>query len=384
MITELIHAKVFLNNHEIPDSHIVLQEGVIQSVGKWQGNTASQYSKIIDASNWTASAGWIDIQLNGGFGYDFTEQPEKIWEVAAQIPQYGTTSFLPTIITAPMERYQQAIDVLRAGPPAGWKGAVPLGLHIEGPFLNPGKKGAHNPNHLKLPDLSGVQDWSRKNGVFLVTLAPELPGALEIASSLMDRDVVVSAGHSLATYEQAEIAFHSGFDCATHLFNAMPALDHRAPGLTGAILDHTDVKAGIIADGIHVHPALLRTAWQCNGPARLMLITDAMAALGMAPGTYKLGDQTTLVDTHTARLQNGTLAGSILTQEQALQNMMRYCNATAAEILPTLTSVPAGLFRLTNKGSILPGMDADLTLINENGVVQMTFVSGQLLYSCCP
>ncbi len=381
MLMEIVHAAVTHASDEIPDSHILLEEGRIQSVTPWQGNLFSKQSKVIDATGWIASPGWIDIQLNGGFGVDFTERPDQIWSVAAQMPQYGTTAFFPTIITAPLERYEQAIQVLRAGPPPGWKGALPLGLHIEGPFLNPQKKGAHNPAHLRLPALSAVQSWSRQNRVLLVTLAPELPGALDVARQLMAQGVVVSAGHSLATYEQAENAFEAGFGCATHLFNAMPTLEHRAPGLTGAVLNHPEVSAGIIVDGIHVHPGMVHTAWQCQGSSRLMLITDAMAALGMQPGTYHLGDQITIVDQTTARLEDGTLAGSILTQQQALQNVMKYCNAPLADVLPTLTRNPAALFNLNTKGLLAPGYDADLTFIDPAGVVQMTIVAGDILYA---
>jgi N-acetylglucosamine-6-phosphate deacetylase len=341
-------------------------------------------AKIVDARGLLISPGWIDLQVNGGFGHDFTQDPESLWDVAAELPRFGTTSFLATIISAPPAAYERAMEVWLKGPPAGWHGAEPLGLHFEGPFLNLGKKGAHNPSALRAPDMRLIEDWLVEKGLRLVTLAPELPGALDMIKELRRRGIVISAGHSLASYEQAMAAFETGVSCGTHLYNAMPALEHRSPGLTGALLAHPQAIAGVIADNIHVHPAMLKLAWQAKGSKGLALVSDAMAALGMPPGEYQLADQEVTVDETTARLSDGTLAGSILTQDAALRNLMEVSGAPIADVIPTVSSTPAALLNLQSKGVIRPGSDADLTLVTPQGHVVMTITRGQIVYNTEP
>jgi len=340
MQTEILHATAVTPKGSISDSYIRIDNGQIQMVESWAGQFSGRDSRIIDASGLVVSPGWIDIQINGSFGKDFTEDPESIWEVAAQLPRFGTTSFLPTIVSAPLDTYKRAIQVLQQGPPAGWFGSMPLGLHFEGPLLNPGKKGAHNPLHLREPGLEFISGWSRANGVLLVTLAPELPGALDLGKVLIERGIVVSAGHSLATIEQAEAAFEAGVRCGTHLYNAMPSLDHRTPGLTAALLIHDEICASLIADGIHSHPEMVRLAWKCKGKNKLILVTDAVSALGMPPGRYFLGGMITLLDNKSVRLSDGTLAGSIVTLEQELINIVTFCGVDVAEVLPALSQNP--------------------------------------------
>lgn len=334
---------------------------------------------VVDATGLIVTPGWIDMQLNGGFGNDFTDTPECIWEVAAQLPRFGVTAFLPTIITSPPEKIEAALDVIHKGPPPGWKGAIPLGLHLEGPFLNPQKKGAHNPAHLRLPDMEMARDWVPENGVRLVTLAPELPGAFELIQYLRRHGVIVGAGHSMATYNEALVAFEAGVIYGTHLFNAMPPLAHREPGLAGALLVNPEATVGLIADGIHTHPAMVAMAWRCKGSDRITLVTDGMAALGMPPGRYRLGDVDVIVGHDSARLADGTLAGSIATPDIALRNIQRFTGCSLRDALETLTSTPASLLGL-NKGRIGVGYDADLTVINPGGEVVMTVVGGEIVY----
>lgn len=377
--TSLLHAQALTPDGIIPDASILLSNGKITRVEASSGET-NPAETVIDASGLIAAPGLIDIQLNGGFGLDFTDQPESIWEVARQLPRYGTTSFLPTIITSPLETIQRAMTVLRNGPPPGWQGATPLGLHLEGPFLNPQKKGAHNPRHLQTPELEKITGWSRQNGIWLVTLAPELEGAAAVITALSREDVIVSAGHSQATFEQTRTAFTQGVSCGTHLYNAMPALLHRDPGLPGALLTTPGISFGLIADGIHVHPAMLKLAWHAKGQDGLILVTDAMGAMGMPPGQYTIGDFTAQVDDVSARLPDGTLAGSILTTDASLQNMICWLGLSAAEVLPALTSAPARLLNLTNKGVLQPGADADLVLLTPQGHLVRTLVGGETLY----
>jgi N-acetylglucosamine-6-phosphate deacetylase len=300
--------------------------------------------------------------------------------VAAQLPRYGVTAFLPTIITSPLERVIQSQDIIQQ-PPGDFTGATPLGLHVEGPFLNPEKKGAHNPAYLRAPDLKAIDGWSPETGVRLVTLAPELPGALDLVTALTRRGVLVSAGHSTATYARAQAGFDAGIRYGTHLFNAMPPLHHREPGLTGALLTDPRPTVGFIADGIHTHRSVVSLAWQSLGQ-RLNLVTDAMAALGISPGRHLLGDFDVFVDETSARLANGTLAGSILSLDQALRNLVAWAACSLPEALATVTTTPAEALGLGNqRGRIAPGYRADLVLLTRDLRVLMTFVAGKQVYA---
>jgi N-acetylglucosamine-6-phosphate deacetylase len=338
-------------------------------------------ARVLDARGFTAIPGYLEWQINGGFGHDFTETPESIWEVGSRLPEYGVTAFLPTIITAPAETYSTAQKVLRNGPPLGYRGAQPLGLHFEGPFLNPAKKGAHNPAHLRLATGSEIRDWSRRLGVWMATLAPELPGALEAIRVLRKRGVRVSLGHSLASYPQSLEAFEAGATAGTHLFNAMPALDHRAPGLVGALLHSEQIYVGIIPDGIHVHPAMLALAWKQKQPGRMAIVTDAMGGLGMPPGTYKLADFDVTVDDSSARLADGTLAGSILAMDQAVCNLKKFTGCELREAVTAATLNVARLIGARNKGRLAAGADADLVLLDSNDRVAATIAGGEILYN---
>jgi N-acetylglucosamine-6-phosphate deacetylase len=376
----IINAIIYTPGGPREDAALALDDGRIVAIA---GRAAPipAGATVLDARGLSVVPGLIDLQLNGAFGHDFTLDPATIWAVAAGLPRYGVTAFLPTIITAPPAAASAAQAVLRAGPPAGWRGATPLGLHLEGPFLNPEKKGAHNPAHLRRPTLEAVAGWSPAEHVRLVTLAPELPGALEVIGALAGRGVAVSSGHSTATYAEAEAGIAAGVSYATHLFNAMPALHHREPGLAAAALASPAVVAGLIPDGIHVHPALVRLIWQLTGPERLNLVSDAMAALGMPPGEYQLGDHAVTVGPTAARLADGTLAGSLLAPDEALRNLIAWTGCSLAEALPTLTSTPARLLGLDAElGRIAPGYRADLALLTPANTIACTLVAGEIVY----
>jgi N-acetylglucosamine-6-phosphate deacetylase len=336
--------------------------------------------RVIDATGLTVVPGFIDLQCNGGFGHDFTGRPEAIWEVAAALPRYGVTAFLPTIITAPSQTIARAQEVVQQAPPE-FRGATPLGLHLEGPFLNRAKKGAHNAVHLREPNPALVAGWSAGAGVRLVTLAPELAGALDVVRRLVQQGVVAGAGHTAATYTEMAAAFSAGIRYGTHLFNAMAPLHQREPGPVGALLDDERLTVGLIPDGIHVHPALVRLAWQRLGPGRLNVVTDAIAALGMPPGRYRLGGQPVIVDEERARLADGTLAGSVLSLDAALRRLRAFTGCSLQEALATVTTTPARLLGLAGaRGRLAPGYAADLVLLGENGEVVATVVAGRFVY----
>jgi N-acetylglucosamine-6-phosphate deacetylase len=376
------NATIYTPDAAIEDGAVTVDGRIIRAVGKAKAMAAPPGAQVIDGRGLILTPGFIELQFNGGFGYDFTDDPRSIWPAASQLKQYGVTGFLPTIITSPLEKIALGRQVLAEGRPAGFTGAVPLGLHIEGPFLNANKKGAHNPKYLRLPTVETVADWLPARGVRMVTLAPELPGALDVIRTLAGRGILVSAGHSTATYEEAEAGFDAGIRYGTHLFNAMPALGHRDPGLPGALLTDDRITVGLIADGIHTHPAVIKLVWQALGSRRLTLVTDAMAALGMPPGKHVLGDYEVTVDATSARLADGTLAGSILSQDQALRNLVKHAHCSLTEALPTLTSTPARVIGLAGeRGCVASGYRADMVLLTPDLHVRTTIAAGEVVYT---
>lgn len=323
--------------------------------------------------------GYIDLQVNGAFGVDFGEEPERIAEVAARLPETGVTAFLPTIVSSFAERYRRVFEAMPAALESS--GARVLGLHLEGPFLAPGMMGAHSLEAIEAADDALYDELLNEPSVRLVTLAPERPGALERIARLAERSVLVSLGHSDASFEQFEAGIDAGAHMATHLFNAMSQLDRREPGAVGAALVDERVTVGLIADGVHTHPAILTLTARAKGVDRVALVSDMMAAAGMGPGRYSLNDIPVTVDETSARLADGRLAGSILTMDVAVRNMVAWGGVTVAEALTMASTVPARLLGLDDIGSIAVGNRADLVVLDGDLRVRETWVDGEPIWS---
>lgn len=339
-------------------------------------------ARWVDASGLLAAPGLIDVQVNGGFGHDFTREPASLWAVGARLVEHGVSAFLPTIISSPPERIERAQAALAAGPPAGYRGAVPIGLHLEGPFLSPQAAGAHDPAQLRAPDPALAAGWSPASGVKLVTLAPELPGALALSERLAAAGVVVAAGHSTASYEQGLDAIDAGVRYATHLLNAMPPLDRRAPGLAAALLEDSRVTIGVIPDGIHLHPAVLRLVARICGPERLSAVTDATAALGLPDGEHILGDGSVTLADGAVRRPDGRLAGSALPADEALRRLASLAAlGPLDEVIGTMTLVPGRLLGDATRGQLVAGARADVVLLTPQLEVVATYVGGEEAYS---
>jgi N-acetylglucosamine-6-phosphate deacetylase len=310
------------------------------------------------AASGAAPAGLIDLQVNGAAGHDLTAQPEALWAVGEALAGYGVTAWLPTLVSPSWPILDRARAAFSVGAPAGYTGATVLGWHIEGPFLSPLRHGAHDPAALRAPDSGAVAGWSPATGVRLVTLAPELPGALPVVEALVVAGVVVSAGHSNASFDEARAGFDAGIRAVTHLFNAMSPLDGREPGLPGAALADERVTICLIPDGLHVQPAMVRIVRNAVGPDRLAIVTDAIAALGMAPGAYRLAGRDVVYDEAegSARLigggaglaggGRGGLAGSVLSMDQAVRNLARFTGCSEADARLAATAVPSRLLGL--------------------------------------
>jgi N-acetylglucosamine-6-phosphate deacetylase len=288
----------------------------------------------------------LDLQVNGAGGFDLTEEPEALWRVGTALLPFGVTAFLPTLVSPSWATVARAQAALAAGPPAGYNGADALGWHLEGPFIAPTRSGAHDPARLQPPDVAAVRDWSPHSGIRMVTLAPELPGALDVVRQLTLNGVVVSAGHSAATFDEAVAGFDAGIRAVTHLFNAMAPLDRREPGLVGAALADDRITIGLITDGLHVHPALVAVVRRAVGADRLAVVSDAIAALGMPPGAYRLAGRDVVVDETSARLPDGGLAGSVIGLDEAVRNLADFAGVELADAARAATVVPARLMRL--------------------------------------
>lgn len=359
---------------------ILLSGGRIAGVGPDADRAATVETRRVDADGVRAVPGFIELQVNGAAGHDLTHDPTAIWRVGEALPRYGVTTFLPTIISSPPETIDTARRVLLEGPPPGYLGASAPGLHLEGPFLNPRYAGAHQSAHLRHPDPRAAAGWSPDAGVRLVTLAPELPAGLELVAELARRGVLVAAGHSAATLDEARAAVEAGLRYGTHLFNAMPPLDHRAPGLVGALLLDDRVTIGLIVDGHHLDPAAVALAWRLAGPSRVSLVSDAMAALGQGPGQYQVAEAEVTVDETGARLKSGKLAGSVLALVEALGNLVAATGCAADDAIATVTATPARLLGMDDRAKLERGARADVVLLDSTLRVTATFVGGRPAY----
>lgn len=363
---------------------VLIREGRIAAVdarpSSASGRSSGRDPQVLDATDLLVAPGFVDLQVNGAFGRDVTSDAASIWSIGAGLPRTGVTAFLPTVISAPPEAAAAAMAALAAGPPPGWVGAEPLGLHLEGPMLAEARAGAHEPRFLRPPSPEVIEGWSLDAGVRLVTLAPELPGALEMIGELRGRGVVVSAGHSDASEDQAIAGLEAGVSAGTHLFNAMPPITAEEPGLAGALLARVDAIVGLIADGVHVPPTALRTVWTARGPHGIALVPDATAALGMPDGQYVLGRRTIHLRNGEVRDDRGVLAGSALSMDRAVRTLVREAGASPAEALAAASATPARLLGLDDRGRIKPGARADLVILDQELQPVATMVGGQVLF----
>lgn len=340
----------------------------------------------VDARDGLTLPGFIDIHVHGGAGrYLMDGTRESLDAVAAHLSRFGITGFLSTTVTAPWDdqaRTLHAAATAMNSTDNGRSGAAVLGCHLEGPYINPKKKGAQPQQYILPPD---VDDFCRNVGadidaVRVVTLAPEMPGALELIRFLASRGIVASIGHSDATYDQISAAIDAGARHVTHCFNAMRAMEGREPGVVGSALCRPELKAELIWDNIHVHPASCRTLIAAKGAEGVIFISDGIPGTGMPDGyAFSLGDHPVVVRDGAARLPDGTLGGSLLTLDRAFHNARAYTTAQRAAMTSYNAARALGLSK--RKGLISPGFDADLTLLDSSGNVRHTFVAGRAVYS---
>lgn len=359
---------------------VLVQDGKIREIAKPIGIHPPKV-EILDAHNLYVCPGFIDLQVNGGAGYNFIDGPEEaLSQIISFHATHGTTGLLATLITAPVKQMRRAMEIIQRVQTE--QGGI-LGVHLEGPFISKERRGAHNPRYIRRPSFKVFQELT--NGfeglVKMVTIAPELPGAPELIKAIRSLKAVPALGHSNATYEETLQAIDQGVKYFTHLFNAMRIFHHRHPGATGAALEHGDVIIGLIVDGVHLHPAIIRLILKLKRVDYICLVSDATSAAGTHNRRHYLGDLEVYIREGALRLSDGTLAGSLLTMDQALRNLITFAGIELPEAIRTVSETPArvlGLF--SQKGSLEVGKDADIVLLNENLKVQYTIIAGEIVY----
>lgn len=337
---------------------------------------------VVDCTDRIVAPGFIDLQCNGAGGTDLTAEiahhPDAIARVSRVLPRFGVTSFLPTLVTSSRSVRSAALAAMSAE--RGPFGAVPLGLHFEGPLISHDRLGAHVDEFVGMPEPDEVERWISGGHVALVTLAPEVPGARTLIETLTNAGIVVSAGHTAMTPADFAAARSAGLSAVTHLFNAMAPFDHRRPGPIGAALADDRVTVGLICDGLHVDPVAVRMAWRSLGPHRTSLVSDAAAPLGGSHGSYRLGAFDVAYDETGVRTADGTLAGSALALDQAVRNLRAFTGCDVVDALATVTTTPADLLGSSDLGRIAVGARADLAIIDDDANLYSTVIKGDVVW----
>jgi N-acetylglucosamine-6-phosphate deacetylase len=348
------------------------------------GFEVPQAAQLLDFGECAIAPGMLDVHVHGSAGHDVMRADEGGREkFESFLARHGVTSYYPTTVAAPLDVTLCALEHLADAIEFsnGNGRACPLGIHLEGPFLSHARRGVHLPEDLLVPDVRTFERfWQAARGhIRLMTIAPELDNAIDVISEASKRGVCVSLGHSDADLGRSRDAIAVGARHATHTFNAMRPLDHRRPGLLAEILTNENVTADVIADGVHVDPTLVRLLLKVKGPEKLVLITDAISAAGMPDGAYALGSLQIEVKDGRCTL-NGTLAGSTLTLDAAVRNLMQFGNCNLQQSLRTVTMNPARVAGAAKKGVLEPGADADLVVLSPDGQVAATVIKGVVVH----
>ncbi|KUF28670.1 N-acetylglucosamine-6-phosphate deacetylase [Xanthomonas phaseoli] len=374
----LCNARVLTDNG-LQDGLVVMLAGTqIQAIVPADDARVAQAHTRVDLGGATLLPGFIDIQVNGGGGVLFNNarDPQALATIAAAHRRFGTTGMLPTLISDTAQVMAEAIDATRQAIAQGVPGV--LGIHLEGPYLSPARKGTHDADKFRVPDAHEIAvDTSLDNGVTLITLAPERVPVEDIRA-FVSGGAIVFAGHTAATYEQARDGIAAGVSGFTHVYNAMSQLAGREPNAVGAALEDPNVWCGVIVDGVHVHPASLRVALAAKPRGKLLLVTDAMPMVGSDSASFDLyGETITAVD-GVVRNADGALAGSALDMATAVRNSVRWLGVDLAEAARMASTYPAQCIGLGERlGRIAPGYQADLVLVDEDVQVLGTWVAGQ-------
>ncbi|KAM8962111.1 N-acetylglucosamine-6-phosphate deacetylase [Pelodytes ibericus] len=391
-ITQFINCRI-LRDHELQRQDLWVRQGKILNPEKLFFDEKASADTQVDCLGRIIAPGFIDTQINGGFGVDFSQATNDVNQgislVGRNILSHGVTSFCPTLVTSPSSVYHKVLPQISVRD-GGEHGAGVLGVHLEGPYISREKKGAHPEQCLRSFSEKGFSEllvtYGTLEGVAIVTLAPEMERSQEVIRELVQRGICVSLGHSVANLSQAEDAVNQGATFITHLFNAMLPFHHRDPGIVGLLTSDRiphgkTVYYGMIADGIHTNPAALRIAHRAH-PKGLVLVTDAITAMGLGPGKHTLGQQEILIDGLNAYVAGThTLAGSIATMDMCVRHFCDATGCTIEEALEAASLHPAQTLSLQHrKGTLNYGADADFVLLDDSLNVKATYIAGQAVW----
>jgi N-acetylglucosamine-6-phosphate deacetylase len=387
MSTILIHVgRAFGPGAEINDAGILIREGVIEAIGPRSGISLPPGAQEIRATSKTAIPGFVDLHIHGAGGHDVMEgNGAALRAVTRKVSESGTTSIVATTVTASTDETVRAVEGIAAyiahqHETAGPRAEV-LGIHFEGPFISKERRGVHPSEWIQLPSAATLDRFLKAAAgtARILTIAPELLGAAQCIDSAREAGMVVSIGHTDATYEQARAAMARGAHSATHVYNAMRPFSHRDPGVIGAVLTSPDINAELIADGVHVDEGAMKLLLLAKGAAHITLVSDGLSATGMPDGSYTLGSFEVTVTGGVCRNAEGILAGSTLTLDRALRNIVAL-GASLADAVRMLTLNPAALLGIEfKKGSLRVGADADILLLDEGLRVTSVWARGIVL-----
>lgn len=369
----IINAKLIVNDEIVEGQILLFDEKIVRITDDVELETI----EVIDAKGHYVSAGFIDLHIHGSGGADVMDAtPQALETLSTTVLQTGTTSFLATTMTMSPQDIDNALKNIQDHK-STVSGANILGIHLEGPFINTEKHGAQDREYVQSPNMALIKKYMQE--VKMITLAPEVEGAEVFIKHLAKEypHIILSIGHSDASFEESKESFGWGVSHVTHLFNAMNPYHHRKPGIVGAVFD-SEVSCDIIADLVHTHPSVLELVQQVK-KEKLILITDAMRAGCMKCGTYDLGGRRVEVADGKAELEDGTLAGSVLKMNEALLNMRKHTSMTNVELVNSVTKIPA-LKLGVSKGELREGYDADIVIFDENFSIISTIIAGEVKY----
>jgi len=382
---------IVLPDRILSDASLIIDQGRIAAIDTTRGAPAG--ASLVNVQESFIVPGFVDVHVHGVEGHDTLDGAGAIAAIASRLPRYGVTAFCPTTVACGPSELEAALEQIAAARVRPARGAARvLPAHLESNFINPDYKGAQPAACLRLPaderrdgefsgrEILGVIE-SRAGDVGILTVAPEVEGVLDLIPRLIRGGHRVSLGHSGADFDQAVAAIDAGARHATHLFNRMTPITHRAPGLAGAVLSHEEVKAELICDGFHVHPAMSRLAIAAKGVDGVMAITDGTAGAGLPAGTMtRLGGRAIRVSDQAALLEDGTLAGSTLTMDRAFRNIVTLFHASITDAAIMCSTTPARALGLTRFGVIAEGNVADVVVLDRAFRVTRTFIDGEEIY----
>jgi len=380
----LTATRLFTPLQQIDKPLLLIEEGAIVGLSTTGELQAPAGARLTDLGDAVLAPAFVDIHIHGGAGHDvMTPDSAGLAAMERMLAKHGVSSYFPTTVTAPLDKTLPALEHLADTIEARQKQspdelrARPLGIHLEGPFISHVRRGVHPPENLLPPTVETFERfWQAARGqIRMMTIAPELPGAREVIAEAARRGVCVSVGHSDADLETTRAAVAAGARHATHTFNAMRPLGHRDPGIIGEVLTDARLSADIIADGIHVAPEVVQLFLNQKGTEKTVLITDATAATGMPDGRYRLGDFEVEVSNGMCTA-NGSLAGSVLTMDRAIRNVMQFGHWTLQQAVRAATWNPAQVAALADQGNLKEGARADLVVLSPEGEVRNTIIHG--------